>query len=522
MHQTKLCEDLPGSRISVKRANNKAGSANIRITWLILVSLQIIIALSLFQLFRNLFFAHAGAASSNIYLSIMGCTLATICACLILVKYQTLIQDFSRENTKLEEKVGAQSFKLRQANAEMCREIGERRRVEKALLASESRVRTIIREAAIGIALIDRDGHILEGNPALLAMLGYAPEELHGLAFTRINHPKSAEMTRKIFQQLLAGQQKVCRVETRYLRKDGWIGWGRQFISLVREAGGEPQFFIALCEDITERRQSDDKIRTYREQLQSLASELSLTEERERRRLATVLHDQIAQLLLVAKARFESLLESAPSRRRAKPLEEIRRLIEESIRCTRSLIYELSPPILYDLGFEAAMEWLAEHMEQQYGLVVIVEDDDRPKDLDHQVRGLLFRAVHELLINVLKHAQASHTKVCMRRDGDYLRVAVEDNGLGFAPDKLRAASGKIERFGLFSIRERLIYFGGHLEIDSKPGQGTSVILTIPLKSDQKKGISRTKSPAAVKSAPPPVVSKAPSRSRATNPVPHRV
>ena len=224
----------------------------------------------------------------------------------------------------------------------------------------------------------------------------------------------------------------------------------------------------------------------------------------------------------MAKARFESLLESAPSRRRAKPLEEIRRLIEESIRCTRSLIYELSPPILYDLGFEAAMEWLAEHMEQQYGLVVIVEDDDRPKDLDHQVRGLLFRAVHELLINVLKHAQASHTKVCMRRDGDYLRVAVEDNGLGFAPDKLRAASGKIERFGLFSIRERLIYFGGHLEIDSKPGQGTSVILTIPLKSDQKKGISRTKSPAAVKSAPPPVVSKAPSRSRATNPVPHRV
>ncbi len=518
MHQTKLCKDLPDSPISLKNANNKGDSVNIRITWLVLVSLQIIIGLSLFQLFRNLVFNHAGSASANIYLSILGCSLATICACLILVKYQTLIQDFSRENIQLEEKVGAQSFKLQQANAEMRLEIDERRRVKKALLESESRVRTIIREAAIGIALIDQEGHIIEGNPALLAMLGFAPEELCGMEFTRINHPKNAALTRKIFQQLLAGQQDVCRVETRYIRKDGWIGWGRQSISLVRQAGGKPQFFIALCEDITERRESEEKIRTYQEQLRSLASELSLTEERERRQLATVLHDQIAQLLVVAKGKFENLQESAPGRSKPKPLEEIRSLIEESIRGTRSLIFELSPPILYDLGFEATMEWLAEHMEQQYGLVVHVEDDDQPKDLDHQVRGLLFRAVHELLFNVLRHAQATQARVCMRRDGDYLRVAVEDNGRGLAPDKLAAASGKIERFGLFSIRERLNYFGGKMKIDSIPGQGTSVILTIPLKSDQKTRISRTRPPAAVKTAPP----QAPSRPPAPNPNPQRV
>ena len=266
-------------------------------------------------------------------------------------------------------------------------------------------------------------------------------------------------------------------METRYIRKDGWSGWGRQSISLVREAGGKPQFAIALFEDITERRESEEKIRTYQEQLQSLASELSLTEERERRRLATVLHDHIAQLLVVAKGKFEKVQESTLFRSLAKPMEEIRKLIEESIRYTRSLVFELSPPILYDLGFEPAMEWLAEHMQQQYGLVVNVEDDAQPKPLDNEARVLLFRAVRELLFNVLKHAQASCTTVCMRRVGEHLQIIVEDNGVGFAPDKLHAGSGKIEGFGLFSIRERLNYFGGRMEIESAPGEVTRVILS---------------------------------------------
>jgi signal transduction histidine kinase len=203
-----------------------------------------------------------------------------------------------------------------------------------------------------------------------------------------------------------------------------------------------------------------------------------------------VLHDHIAQLLVVAKGKFEKIQESMLYRSVTKPMEEIRRLIEESIRYTRSMVFELSPPILYDLGFEPAMGWLADHMQQEYGLAVTVEDDDQPKPLDNEARVLLFRAVRELLFNVLKHAQASCAKVCMLRENEHLRVIVEDNGVGFAPDKLSAPAGKIEGFGLFSIRERLNYFGGHMEIDSIPGQVTRVILTIPLQSDRKKGVSR--------------------------------
>ena len=507
MEQTKLCEGELPAGIGIEVKPRDESGLNSWVTRLILLALQVIVTISIFQLFKDMVFAHAGAASSNLYLGILGCTLATVCACLILLKYQKLIQQFSRDNVQLGERLGARTYALEKANEEMRREIAERGRVEKALMESESRFRTIIREAALGIALIDKRGRVIEGNPALLAMLGYAAGELQGMEFTRLNHPENVASSWENFQQLLAGGQDVCRVETRYIRKDGWVGWGRQSISLVREAGGKPQFAIALFEDITERRESEEKIRTYQEQLQSLASELSFTEERERRRLATVLHDHIAQLLVVAKGKFEKLQESTLYRSVAKPMEEIRRLIEESIRYTRSLVFELSPPILYELGFEPAMEWLAEHMQKQYGLVVVVEDDERPKPLENEARVLLFRAVRELLFNVLKHSQASGARVCMGRAGDHLKVIVEDNGVGFAPDQPGGSSGKIEGFGLFSIRERLNYFGGGMEIESTPGEVTRVILSLPLRSDKKKRPSHMAAPSPARVGLPPAVSE---------------
>ena len=166
-------------------------------------------------------------------------------------------------------------------------------------------------------------------------------------------------------------------METRYVRQDGWIGWGRQSISLVREAGGKPKFAIALFEDITERRESEEKIRTYQEQLRSVASELSLTEERERRRLATDLHDHVGQILALAQIKLGAIRESAASTHLADPMDEVRRLVEQTIQYTRSLSFELSPPILYDLGFEAAMEWLAELIQTQHGISVKVQTDRR-------------------------------------------------------------------------------------------------------------------------------------------------
>jgi signal transduction histidine kinase len=208
-------------------------------------------------------------------------------------------------------------------------------------------------------------------------------------------------------------------------------------------------------------------------------------------------HDHIAQLLVVAKGKIEQMQESALYRTVAKPMEEIRRLIEESIRYTRSLVLELSPPILYELGFEPTMEWLAENGNSMAPVEVRMTIFP---NLWIMKPGCSFRAVR-LLFNVLKHAQATSAKVCMHRNGDHLQVIVEDNGVGFAPDKLAASTGKMEGFGLFSIRERLNYFGGTMEIESTPGKLTRVILTTALQPSKQKRTSRQATSTAVMVAP---------------------
>ena len=164
-----------------------------------------------------------------------------------------------------------------------------------------------------------------------------------------------------------------------------------------------------------------------------------------------------------------------------KSLEEILNIVEQTIKDTRSLTFELSPPILYQLGFEAALEWLVEQMYEQYGILAIFEDDKKPKPLNEDVLVLLFQAVRELLINVTKHARTQNVKVSTRRDDNHIQVSVEDEGVGFVVSKSGSSDYNSKGFGLFSIEERLDHLGGHLEIESGPERGTRVALFAPLK-----------------------------------------
>jgi len=148
------------------------------------------------------------------------------------------------------------------------------------------------------------------------------------------------------------------------------------------------------------------------------------------------------------------------------------------------LTFDLSSPILYELGFEAAVAvWLTEEVEEKHNIATEFEKDKQVKPLDDDVRVLLFRDVRELLINVVKHAQAKKVKVSVRKAGNQIHVCVEDDGWGFDPAKIRATAVKKGGFGLFSIRQRLEELGGELEIESAPGQGTRATLIAPLKRE---------------------------------------
>lgn len=294
---------------------------------------------------------------------------------------------------------------------------------------------------------------------------------------------KVQEQIRKTFEKLEDKEKKLLNPEWAQEQR-------RTKIILWTLAGGAFASFTFLFlvvyflnQEIRSRKIAEGQVAAYQENLRSLASSLSLAEERERRRLAVYLHDQIGHTLALANIKLGELQKSLPAQGGELPGDELAKtgsLLEQAIRDTHSLTFRISSPILYELGLEAALEWLTEQVQKDHGLSARFVADGQPLPLDEDVRVLLFQAVNELLVNVVKHAQAQNLEVTMRREGGVLKVEVGDDGVGFRmprADFRREPCG----FGLFSIRERLRPYGGLLEVETEPGAGTHVILTVPLR-----------------------------------------
>ncbi|MFA9478708.1 PAS domain-containing protein [Phycisphaerales bacterium AB-hyl4] len=232
-------------------------------------------------------------------------------------------------------------------------------------------------------------------------------------------------------------------------------------------------------------------------QLRALAAELAQAERRERRRLAKLLHDHLQQLLVAAKLRVGAIQGRLEEPELADAADQVDKLLEKSIEASRSLTVELSPPILYDAGLPAAIEWLCRWMNDQHGLTVqldmAVVEDQRP--LGSEVCVFLFDAVREMLFNVVKHAGVKEAMVRVtHQPPGPLRIEVEDCGSGFEAAALHASDVTAAGFGLFSIRERVQLFGGKLDLHSQRGEGTRITIELALGDDQS-------SPATIGDAP---------------------
>jgi signal transduction histidine kinase len=236
----------------------------------------------------------------------------------------------------------------------------------------------------------------------------------------------------------------------------------------------------ALRAEIAERERVEEEIIAYQEQLRSMATELSLVEERERRKIATALHDQIGQTLAMAGIKLDELRQAIGPGNPGGQVEEIREMITLAIRHSRTLTFELSPPILYELGLEAAVCSLAERYQKEHGIRIDCRDDRLPKPLSEDMRILLFQGVRELLVNAVKHARPRTIAISCLREGADIRVMVEDDGVGFATAAGDTMTGNYHGFGLFSMRERLKHLGGSIAIESAPGRDTRVTMTAPL------------------------------------------
>lgn len=244
----------------------------------------------------------------------------------------------------------------------------------------------------------------------------------------------------------------------------------------ARRAAALQQLSAQLKQAITHQKIAQNTVAEQSKRIQSLATDLNQTEERERRQIAAALHDRVGANLALARMRLEAATSEGTPGLDDSAVREGIQAISTAIEHTRSLTYELSVPILYEAGLEAALGWLGDDLYNRHGLEVVVNGDGGARNADQDVQAAAFQITRELLVNVVKHARAKTVFIGVHKDGSNLRIQIADDGIGFDP-----LGVKRDGFGLFNVRERLKSLGGRLEIESEKNRGTRAVVVLPIR-----------------------------------------
>lgn len=357
-----------------------------------------------------------------------------------------------------------------------------------ALRASEERYRAVIEDQTELISRIAADGTFTFVNNIYCRFFGKAADKLLGRAWAPGCHPDDIRQVEAQVRTLSPLQPTVV-VENRVWSGSGELRW-MQFVNRgFFDTSGRLLEVQSVGRDITDRKnaelalreahaQLEQRVVERTEQLRHLAIQTTLAEERERHSIARDLHDGLGQLLHVAKIKLDLLAKQLPPSATT-VAGDLDSLLAAASRVTRSLTTELSPPALDRLGLPHALRWLAEEMNRLYGLSVSVCCEVGCPVLAPAQASILFRSARELLINAAKHSGGRQAHLDMTCSNEQLVLTVADAGIGI-PDVGNVLS-KTQGFGLASIRERLTYLGGEMEIVTAPGAGLRVILRMPLR-----------------------------------------
>lgn len=379
-----------------------------------------------------------------------------------------------------------------------CTDTHEQRHLVDELRLSEARYRAVVESQTEMVCRFRLDGTILFANTAYAETFDTTPEALINANFWDIILEEDRAHVRALLASLTPESPEV-QIDNRVETAEGprWTLWINRVIEF--DAEGHATEAQSTGIDITSRRRAELALQQARdelevrvaertrelqrraEQLARLTTELTLTEQRERRRLAHLLHDHLQQLLVGAKIHLDLL--SLPSAEQpGQGLAGVNALINEAIQASRSLTVELAPPILHEAGLAAGFEWLARWNREKHGLNIELHVIENARIKQEDVRILLFQSVRELLFNVVKHSGVRQARVDVSLpDAEHIEVTVSDRGQGFNPKAARTpGAGEETGLGLFSINERLTLLGGSLRIHSASGEGTRATVSIPI------------------------------------------
>ncbi|PCH65551.1 MAG: hypothetical protein COC12_14405 [Rhodobacteraceae bacterium] len=247
--------------------------------------------------------------------------------------------------------------------------------------------------------------------------------------------------------------------------------------------------YRGVCHDITERKQTEEErlknlnqIVFYQKKLKSLNLKLIRTEEKERRKIAEYLHDEIGQTLSIINIKLTYLLDYEHLPEAQNIIQESSNLVKDTIKKTRLITYNLSPPVLYELGLIQAVMWKLDQIEDKHNITTMFKSTEEFLVINEDVKILLYKSICELLTNTIKHANANLIEIEITKVSKEICITVSDNGKGFSNKPLNNLNN-LDGFGLFSINERLEYIEGSITVESEIGKGTKVTLILPQKKD---------------------------------------
>jgi PAS domain S-box-containing protein len=353
----------------------------------------------------------------------------------------------------------------------------------KELANSEAKYRGLVETSLVGVFNSRIDGQLIFANEALARMFGFdSPEQM---VAEGVLDRWADPLQRERFLAILLEQGSATNFETEMITHTD------RHIHVIFSTTLKGDNISGMVMDITERRRAEQKLVDYQQRLKALAYKLTITEERERRTIATDLHDHVGQSLALARMQLASARESASDSKLADELDGISDTLLKTLEDTQLLMLELSSPAIHEAGLSSAIsEWLESQIGSRYSLKTELIDNiphNRRKTLKSSVRTILFRNVRELLVNVVKHARANKVGVRLEDRNTSIRIIVEDDGIGFDPRAVIHAGRKTGGFGLFSIEELMVDLGGDLKIVSEPSKGCTAILSAPFSVDDSQG-----------------------------------
>jgi PAS domain S-box-containing protein len=358
----------------------------------------------------------------------------------------------------------------------LVRDISFQERAQEALLKSEKTFRALLDVNPDTLILLAPDGVVIDTNHVAAHSLGLSPEEMIGTnVFDHLPSDLAAER-KYAFDKAIKNRRSH-----HFFDRRGSL-WLENYIAPIMNSAGHVDQVAVISRDITTIKQHEEQLLAHQLQLRALSAKLSLIEEQERRKIADALHDSLGPNLALAKMRLGAIKTFDSAEQCKENIKETIAQLSEAIHFTRNLTLDISPPVLDNLPFFNSLRWLAEHFLERNLISSEIIEQGQPEQLDKNSRILLFKVARESMINIVKHAKASQTKIVLQWADDHADLSISDNGVGFDVNNQQTDSAK-QSYGLFSITERMAYLGGSVEIVSVPAQGTSIRIKFPLKLD---------------------------------------